>query len=133
MANPTCGYAHFGAETSCFKSFNREERKSLLIYFYAKELAAIGGKDYTAQLGHSGTLSADSECYKRLDNPSCPPSLILLDIASYAAVNAGATVASTKDALATAIACNKDFPPVDKDAQILWLICNLGQHKSYPQ
>lgn len=130
MATPVCTLASFATalETFNYKKFNAEERKSLMIYFNVLELAAIGGANYSAQIGAGGTLQDDSECYRHLDNPTCPPSAYRLIIARNNAVNAGASPAATNDLLAEAIACNVDFSMADKAAQLLFLECSLGRH-----
>jgi hypothetical protein len=133
MAAPTCTTAGFQSGAACFKPFSRSGRLSLLIYFNAIELAAIGGTNYTAQLGHSGTLMSASECFLLLDNPVVIPSLPYLVIAYNNAVNAGGAPASTKAALSAAIACNIDFTFAQRAAQLLLLQCSLGSHKAYPQ
>jgi hypothetical protein len=135
MANPTCTVAQFtsSAIAPCLKKFDRTERLSLLIYFNALELAAIGGTNYNAQLGHAGTLMTSAECYKQelsKQNPVVIPSIPYLVIAYNNAINAGASVATD---LTAAIACNKDFTLQQKAAQALLLACSLGSHKAYPQ
>jgi len=138
MANPTCTPALLinSAIAACFENFDRSERLSLLVYLNALELAAIGGTNYNAQLGHSGTLMIAAECYKQQlskKNPVVVPSIPYLVIAFNAATNAGGAPASTPATLAAAIACNKDFTLQQKAAQALLLACSLGSHKSYPQ
>ena len=133
MANPTCSTANFQTQGACLKNFSREERKALLIYFNVLELAAIGGTNYTAQLGHAGTLATDSECFRLVNNPTQAPSIPYLVIAQAAATNAGGNPATTPTALATAILCLVDFTPAQKAAMMLYLACSLGSHKSYPQ
>ena len=138
MANPTCSVAQFTSSSiaPCLKNFNRSERLSLLIYFNALELAAIGGTNYNAQFGHSGTLMTAAECYaQELSglNPVVIPSVAYLVIAFNNAANAGGAPASTKPTLAAAIACNNDFTLQQKAAQALLLACSLGSHKAYPQ
>ena len=133
MAAPVCTVANFATAIACYKNFNAEERKSILIYFNAVELAAIGGTNYVAQLGPTGQLQADSVCYKNLFLQSPDPDLEYLVIAYNNAVNAGGSPASTPDTIATAISCNKNFSPNDKAAQLLNLTCQLGCHKAYPQ
>ena len=135
MANPTCSVAQFtsSAIAPCLKKFDRSERLSLLVYFNALELAAIGGTNYNAQLGHSGSLMAAAICYQEelaMQNPVVIPSIPYLVIAYNNARNAGGSVATD---LAAAIACNKDFTLQQKAAQALLLACSLGSHKAYPQ
>lgn len=138
MANPTCTPALLinSAIAACFENFNRSERLSILVYLNALELAAIGGTNYNAQLGHNGALNLAAECYRKQlfgKNPVVIPSIPYLVIAFNAATNSGGAPASTKSALSAAIACNKDFTLQQKAAQALLLACLLGSHKSYPQ
>ena len=138
MANPTCTVAQFTSSSiaPCLKNFNRSERLSLLIYFNALELDAIGGTNYNAQLGHAGSLMTAAECYREelaFQNPVVIPSIPYLVIAFNNATNAGGAPASTKPLLAEAIACNNDFTLQQKAAQALLLACALGSHKAYPQ
>ena len=135
MANPTCTVDTFVTAARCFKTFDAASRMSLLIYFNALELAAIGRTNYNGQLGNNGTLENDSKCYRNLgdDNPAQVPSPYDLVIASNAATTAGATVPTSTSDLAAAIACNKNFSTADKAAQMLNLACKLGVHKNYPQ
>lgn len=134
MAAPTCTLASFATalETYNYKKFNAEERKSLMIYFNVIELAAIGGTNYTAQLGPGGTLQDAASCYRNLNNPTCPPSAYRLIIARNNAVSAGGSPAATNDLLAAAIACLGDLAPADRAAQLLFLECSLGRHDNPP-
>jgi len=125
---PTCTVDSILTAQACFKNFNSEERKSLMIYFSALELAAVGGTDYTEELGSGGNLMDDSTCYLNLDLETCPPPLPYLVFAFNNAVTAGADPADTVAGQATAIECNKNFTPAQKDAQLAWLTCQLGSH-----
>lgn len=132
MANPSCSKALFAAGTACYRNFNAHERASIKIYFNALELAANGGTSYT--LGSGGTLEAAAICYRDFDdNIFQAPTPCALLIAYNNAVSAGAAPASTQALLATAIACNKNFPEADLAAQMLQLECALGRHADYPQ
>jgi len=132
VANPECSKALFSAGAACYRNFNARERASIQIYFNSLELAANGGTSYT--LGSGGTLEAASICYRDFDdNTFQAPTPYALLVAYNNAVSAGATPASTVSALATAIACNKNFPEADLAAQQLQLLCALGRHADYPQ
>ena len=126
---PTCTKAAFTAGTACYRNFSAQERASIQIYFNALELAAVGGTDYTAELGSGGQLEADSICYRDfVDNIFQAPTPYALLVAYNNAVAAGATPAATVPLLAAAIACNKNFPEADLAAQQLQLLCKLGKH-----
>jgi hypothetical protein len=134
MARPSetaCTRATFTEDVACLKTFNRHQRRALLIYFGALELAALGGEDYTEELGPGGTLATDSACNLTLDENQ--QNLAHLLIAQNNATDAGATVPSTKSDLAEAIACLQDQPPAMLDAMWLTVSCALGRHAAYPQ
>lgn len=138
MAAPVCSVAQFTSSTiaPCLKLLTHPQRLSALIYFNALELLAIGGTDYTAQLGHAGLLMSDSECFHQqlaFENTICSPTVPYLVIAYNNATNAGAVPAATPNTITAAIACNVDFTPDQKAAQLLLLTCSLGTHKAYPQ
>jgi len=138
MAAPICTPAQLYSSSiaACLANFDRSERLSCLIYFNALELAAIGGTNYNAQLGHAGTLMIAAECNKQQLaklNPVVIPSIPYLVIAFNNATNAGGAPASTPATISAAIACNKDFTLQQKAAQLLLLACSLGSHKAYPQ
>lgn len=124
---PTCTRASLVDGARCFKNYDSAHRTSILIYFNALELAAVGGTNYT--IGHAGTLQAASVCLRDgLELRLCPPSVYDLVVAFNNAVAAGASPAETNAALSTAIACNVDFETADKSAQLLLLSCELGFH-----
>lgn len=133
MANPVCTVNGFITSAACFKNFSSEQRKSLLIYFSVLELAAIGGTNYSAQMGSGGTLFSSSVCYENLLIEKYVPPLPYLVIAFNNAVNAGAAPATTVTLLAEAIKCLSNHTPAQKDAMLLLLACQLGSHKVYPQ
>jgi len=133
MANPVCTVASLSSGAVCYKNYEMSERFAIMVYYMAAELAANGGTSYT--IGSGGTLEDASVCYKNLTYQEyCVPSVYMLLIAYNNAVSAGASVAAGgSEELATAIQCNKNFPPGDHAAQILFLTCALGRHADYPQ
>lgn len=131
MAAPTCSVSSFTTSGACYKNFSLEDRKSILIYFNSLELAAIGGTSYT--LGGGGTLMPAATCYLNLLVESQTPPIPYLVMAYNNAVNAGAAPATPGSGLEAAIACNSDFSPAQKAAQLILLTCQLGSHKAYPQ
>lgn len=102
-----------------------------MVYFMVLELAALGGEDYTTELGPAGTLADDSKCNLTLDPTQ--QALALLLINQNNATDAGATVPSTKSDLAAAIACLQDQPPAMLEAMYLTVFCQLGRHAAFPQ
>lgn len=133
MAAPICTTTSITTGIACFKNFESEQRKSILIYFNTLELNAIGGTNYIEELGSGGELMDDATCYIPLEIETCPPAPEYLLLAYNNAVNAGASPVSTSVLLAAAIACNKNFTPAQHDAQMFLLACQLGTHKAYPQ
>lgn len=134
MARPSetaCTRATFTDDVACLNNFTANQRKALLIYFNVLELAALGGEDYTAELGPSGTLATDSVCNATLDPHQ--RELANLMVNQNNASDAGATVPATTDGLATAIACLENQPAAMLDAMLLNVQCQLGRHAAYPQ
>jgi len=126
---PECTIDTFFTGQACFIPFaGSEDLKSILIYLSAVELAAVGGTDYTEELGSGGDLMADATCFLNLDLQTCLPPIPYLVVAYNNAVAAGGSPVSSRTELATAIACNKNFTPGQHDAQLLWLTCQLGSH-----
>lgn len=133
MANPICTLDTLVASATCYFNFNAQDRAALQIYFDSLQLTAIGGTSYT--LGSGGTLEEAAKCFRNFGANSLfqAPSPYRLAIAYNNAVAAGAVPASTKDTLATAIACLHNFPEADLTAMQLQLYCALGRGKAYPQ
>ncbi len=134
MARPSataCTRTTFTADVGCLKKFDSNERQALMIYFNVLELAALGGTDYTGELGPSGDLALDSACDNTLDPLQKDLALLLINMNN--ASDAGATVPDTQDALAQAISCLKNFPPAMLDAMALNVQCLLGRHAEIPQ
>lgn len=134
MSRPSetaCTRATFTEDVACLKTFNSHQRRALMVYFMVLELAALGGEDYTAELGPAGTLADDSKCNLTLDPTQ--QALALLLINQNNATDAGATVPSTKSDLAAAIACLQDQPPAMLEAMYLTVFCQLGRHAAFPQ
>lgn len=126
---PLCTPAAFAAGVACFRNFNTRERTAILIYYMVKELAVIGGPDFSEELGPGGTLAQAAACFRTLfDNPYQPPSIYYLYIAQGNALEAGATLATGQAALALAIRCLKNYPAADLNAMLLALTCYLGAH-----
>lgn len=96
-----------------------------------QELNALGGTNYLDQLGPAGTLNTAATAYKTmgLEQREIAKLVILADNAD----SAGATPPSTKDAMATAIVCLKNFTVDDLDRMELLLMCLLGRHAAMPQ
>jgi hypothetical protein len=126
---PECTNDTIFTGQACFVPFaGTDDLKSILIYLNAVELAAIGGTNYLEGLGSGGTLMADATCLLNLDLQTCLPPIPYLVIAYNNAVAAGGSPVSSRTELAEVIACNKNFTPGQKDAQLLWLTCQLGHH-----
>jgi hypothetical protein len=134
MARPSttaCTRDTFTDDVACLRSFNSQERKALMVYFNVLELAALGGTDYTEELGPDGDLIADATCDVSLDPEQ--KALALLLINENNAGDAGATVPSTQATLAAAIKCLVNQPPAQLDAMALHVQCLLGRHAAWPQ
>lgn len=134
MARPSdtaCTRETFTEDVACLQIFNQNQRKALLIYFNVLELAALGGTDYTDELGSGGELSEDAKCNVTLLPDQKELALLLVN--QNNATDAGATVPTSKDALAAAIACLENQDDAMLDAMLLFVQCQLGRHAAYPQ
>lgn len=131
MANPVCTQASLIEGGKCFKNFDSHSRKALKVYFMAKQLAAIGGTDYT--LGHDGTLNTTAQGYCGLlpDRDLMAVAWIVIEYNN--AVEAGASVSADPQTLADEIKCLEDFPDWKLTLMELLLRCELGRSSPYPQ
>lgn len=129
MANPTCSNTQFVDDATCYQKhiLNARQQKALLIYAKALELAAIGGTNYNAVL--ATTLVDDAPCWLTEDQKIAGR----VNLAFVNAAAAGATVPSDLDDKMAAIKCIMLVDPEKLDAMDLWLTCQLGRHKAYPQ
>lgn len=133
---PTCtSISALISAQPCFTAttLNARERKSLLIWFRAKELAAVGGTNYTSVL--ASTLISDATTFAgRAYNDSqtffgqSEFATAQLVIEKNNAVAAGATIASDIDDLMVSIAPLSKATEWQLDAALLMLMCKLGKH-----
>lgn len=126
-----CLASNFVSYNACYNALNSQEQKAFAVYLKVLELAALGGTNYSAELGPSGTLNTDAAAYNRLtvNQRDIGRLVILADNAD----SSGATVPVTKAAIATAIECLKDFTMDALDRMELVLDCKLGRHAAIPQ
>lgn len=132
MANPTCSATTLVTNAADFTGavLNPKQKKALLLYAKALELAAMGGTDYTAAL--ATTMLSDAAALEiGLSQDERDAARINL-----AFVNATAAGASVPASLQTKL-LNLGLL-VDADDQLLdqadvLLTCKLGVHKAYPQ
>ena len=101
-----------------------------MVYFMAAELAALGGTDYTRELGPDGSLAPASACNAELT--PYQRDLARLLIAQNNAADAGAVLPEDA-ALPDEIACLALQPPAMLDSMELTLLCLLGRHAAWPQ
>jgi hypothetical protein len=134
MARPSevaCTRETFTADVGCLQNFSLHQRKVLFLYFNVLELAALGGTDYTGELGPGGELVLDAACDATLDPTQKELALLLVN--QNNASDAGATVPATNAALMEAIACLQNQPLAMVEAMTLHIQCLLGRHAAYPQ
>lgn len=132
MSRPTetvCTIDNFASAGACYKRFNLHDRAAIRVYLKSLELAALGGTDYTAELGPSGALNLATAAYNTMTADQ--REIAYLVILEDNAVSAG-SAGDTQD-IEDEIACLKNFG-VDKLAQMeLLLDCLLGRHAAMPQ
>jgi hypothetical protein len=131
MANPTCTKATLISAGACLsgKLLSEHDRKVLQVWFMAKQLAAIGGTNYTADLE---TLASDSNSLTCGFQPDDMATSELV-IEKNNAVSAGASISSDKDTLAGDVKCLDNYSDFALNQMILNLRCKLGRGKAYPQ
>lgn len=134
MSRPSetaCTRETFTDDSACLNNFNANEQKALLLYFNVLELEALGGADYTDELGPDGTLASQSACLATLTPYQKQLSALLVNQGN--ASDAGAVVPATQALLAAAIACLRNQPAAMLDAMLLNVLCQLGRHAAFPQ
>ena len=130
MANPSCSYTSLAESNPCLSPavLTSNQRKAIRIWFMVKELAALGGTNYSAVL--ASTLITDAVNFG--DTMSLAQrDTALMAIYRNNAVAAGASIPSDPGQLVDAVKCFEDYP--DLNAIELMLLCKLGVHKAYPQ
>lgn len=139
MANQICTVATLNI--GCFSGavINQQQRKSLLVFFKANELKLIGGTDYTAVLTSPASTGLLGATYAFADGKVSNDfigeriiGILELAVAHNTAIAAGfanATINSRMDS----IKCLVNVTEAILDRMIIFLDCQLGVHKTYPQ
>lgn len=130
MANPVCTSASLVESNPCLSPavLTSNQRHAIRIWFMVKELAAIGGTDYSAVL--NSTLITDAVNFGDTMNLA-QRDTALMAIYRNNAVAAGATIPTDPNQLTEQIKCFEDYQ--DLNAVELMLLCKLGVHKAYVQ
>lgn len=135
MANPVCSVSSLN--TPCFggEMLTGVDPMALKVFFMASELKGIGGTDYTAKLttpGAGGLLDASVQ----MSNKASLDDLRQFELAIFSqnAVASGGLAANVGiQTLAQDIKCLGNVNPDALQRMYLYLLCQLGVHKSYPQ
>lgn len=122
---PVCTLDELVSGSTCFKCMDSHQRQALMVYLKVLQLAAIGGTDYTAQMGHGGLLNTDSAAFKTMTFED--RWLARLAILSNNAEAAGATIPATTPLLMDAFDCLLCFDQNALDRMDLLLTCELGE------
>lgn len=139
MSRPSetaCLVSTYISDSACFKAMTPHDQKALILYLKVKELAALGGTDYTRELGNGGSLVTAAACVKnQLLNNFGPlgMNMALFSINQDNANSSGAAISTDIQTLATEIECLKDFDPTTLDAMDIVITCLLGRHAAWPQ
>ncbi len=131
MANPVCTLSSLIDAGACITQFDRHRRKALKVFFMSRQLAAIGGTNYT--LGPSGTLNTASNEYCALSSNPDQINVAWITIEMNNAQEAGAAIDTDVQDLAASIKCLEQFPDWKLQLMELLLRCELGRADSYPQ
>ena len=128
MPAPICTAASLMSGTACFRG-TREGNLRKRVYAKAVQLKAIGGTDYTS--GLSTTLVSAVSCLIPLypDQRDSIRTVIEYNKAS----NAGATISSNPSTVAASTECLKSVPSNTLEVMEIFLDCQLGRGKAYPQ
>lgn len=131
MANPTCTRDSLIDSAACLNGgvLSAQEKLARKVWFQAKQLAAIGGTNYTADIEGLNTAADSLTCGMTPDNLDSSE----LVIEYNNAVAAGASVNTDKDSLAGDVKCLANYPPNVLRNMSLLLKCKLGRGKAYPQ
>lgn len=139
MANPTCTVANLNV--ACFRGYvlDQQRRKALMVYLMAAELNAIGGTNYLTGLisPASGGLLGDTNAlvdFKVSKDDIGERTIGTFELAiqlrnAEAAGVESATIQVRMDQTKCLLNVNPDM----LTRMILFLTCQLGVHKSYPQ
>lgn len=127
---PNCTISDLAEQNPGFgrQGMNPKQQKAALLYMMVLELAAIGGTDYRSTM--ATTLISDAKSLEKL-NPD-QRMVAMIQIARNSASLNGATVPATPSLVNEATACCVQAAP-NLDLLILWMTCQLGRHKVYPQ
>lgn len=133
MSRPSisaCTRATFTEDSVCLSRYDSHQQKALMVYFMAAELAALGGTDYTRELGPDGSLAPASACLR--DLTPYQRDLARLLIAQNNAADSG-VILPADAALPDEIKCLELQTSAMLDAMELTLLCLLGRHAAWPQ
>jgi len=97
----------------------------------AKQLAAIGGTDFTDFTDETLNAATTEYCGLLADRDALAVAWLTIEYNN--AVEAGATIPSDIDDVAAAIKCLKNFPDWKLQLMEVLLRCQLGRSESYPQ
>lgn len=140
MSNPTCTKASLNI--FCFRGYNLDPKRrlALLVFFKASELALIGGTDYRNLLtsGAPGGLIGDTMAL--MDEKTSKDDIgyrevigtFELAIARNTAVAAGLADATIQQRMVS-IQCLLNVNTDMLRRMVVFLDCQLGVHKSFPQ
>ena len=139
MANPTCTIANLNVACFCGTVLTQQQRKALMVFFKASELKQIGGTDYTAVLTSSASTGLLGDTNALIDRKVSLDKigqrvigLFELAVAQNTAVASGIAAAGIQ-ARMQSIKCLNNVPEPVLDTMIVFLDCQLGVHKTYPQ
>ena len=125
---PTCTRDTLISSAACLngKVLSSQQKQARKVWFMAKQLAAVGGEDYTADLAALNTDADTLTCGMQPDDLDSSE----LVIEYNNAVAAGASVNTNKDSLAADVKCLEDYPPHVLRHMELLLRCALGEAAS---
>jgi hypothetical protein len=128
---------------ACYRGnvLNRRQKQALIIFFMASELKAIGGNDYTGHLVTPGAPSLLDGATQLLGKTSLddigglPENIGAFEVAIFLnnAKAAGANIAPNIATQMQLIKCLENVDDLTLRRMYIFLLCQLGLHKAYPQ
>ena len=135
MSNPVCSLASLNLPCYRGQVLSPQQLKAIQIFLMASELKGIGGTDYTNNLIGSAAGGLVGDTVNLFDENVSLDALATFDVVidhNNAVASGGATVVPISTRMQQ-IKCLLNVNPDLLERMRIFLKCQLGVHKSYPQ
>lgn len=134
MANPVCSSSSLNV--ACFRGYTlpRIQRLAFKVWMLLNHLAAIGGTNYTTGNIYAGTSNLNNDV-KQLFDKWDMDAMDSAELAVFynAALAAGASVSNVPNTITQSTRRLEQDTEENLQKMIIFLECQLGQHKKYTQ